>query len=154
MAEGSVLALQEKCTMSTGQSKKRFRVLETTFSTEEIEDVDSPEELLLPDEHPALRDGSIRKWLSTSTTTLTEDECEGRQCVATKDAGIFSRVKVTSGCMCKLFVVIYLLGCLLISTLYIVIYGPNELYLVPETSHKTMIKVRSIFSKIVCQNIN
>ena len=134
-------ALQEKNRMSTGQSQKRFRVLETAFLTEDNEDLDSPAELLLPDEHPAQREVIIRKWLNSSTSTITEeDESDERRCVA-KDTGVFAKVKVSSSCMCKLFVVLYLLGCLLVSTLYIAIYGPNELYLMPETSHKSLTKV-------------
>ena len=54
---------------SSVSSKKRLRVLEseTVFATEEFDDMDSPEELLLPDEHLAKRDGIIRKLLTTST---------------------------------------------------------------------------------------
>ena len=133
-------------------SKKRLRVLEneTTFLTDDNEDMDSPEELLLPDEHLAKRDGMIRKLLTSNTTATVieeeeEDESDVRQCVA-KHGGACSRVKVTSGCMCKLFVIMYLLGCLLVSTLYIAIYGPNELYLIPETTHKATVKVQSLLS--------
>lgn len=130
-----------------GRSKKRLNVMmeqESRFMTDENdENIDSPEELLLPDEHGVQREAIIRQWLSSSADrSLTEDESDDneRQYVA-KDTGIFSGVKISGSCMCKLLVVVYLLGCLLVSTLYIVIYGPNELYLVPEKPPKPLIKV-------------
>ena len=44
----------------------------------------------------------------------------------------WTKIRVTGSCLCKLFVVIYLMACLLVSALYIAIYGPNELFYMPE----------------------
>lgn len=44
----------------------------------------------------------------------------------------WTKIRVTGSCLCKLFVVIYLMACLLVSALYIAIYGPNELFYLPE----------------------
>ena len=44
----------------------------------------------------------------------------------------WTRIRITGSCLCKLFVVIYLMACLLVSALYIAIYGPNELFYMPE----------------------
>lgn len=69
----------------------------------------------------------LRKWLaSSSSAPLVDDEIDDEVCC-------MSNVKITGTCFCKIFVVLYLLACLLVSALYIAIYGPNELYLMPET---------------------
>ena len=44
----------------------------------------------------------------------------------------WTKIRITGSCLCKLFVVIYLMACLLVSALYIAIYGPNELFYMPE----------------------
>ena len=63
-----------------------------------------------------------------------------------KGGGRFYRVKVTGACLCKLSILIYLLACVLVSALYVAIYGPNELYTSPEVAishpnHPTMVRV-------------
>ena len=68
----------------------------------------------------------LRKWLASSSPAPLEDEVDDETCC-------MSNVKITGTCFCKIFVVLYLLACLLVSALYIAIYGPNELYLMPET---------------------
>ena len=140
---GRSYSLQEAQRASTGQTKKRFALSEneTEFLTEELEDTDSPEELLLPDEHQDQKDPILMKWLSSTTLSENEEERDARPSIK-KESGVFSRIKLTSSCLCKLFVVLYLLGCLLVSTLYIAIYGPNELYLMPEPSNNKIVKVK------------
>ena len=53
---------------------------------------------------------------------------------------------MTGACLCKLSILIYLLACVLVSALYVAIYGPNELYTSPEVAishpnHPTMVRV-------------
>ena len=47
----------------------------------------------------------------------------------------WTKIRITGSCLCKLFVLIYLMACLLVSALYIAIYGPNELFYMPEAQH-------------------
>lgn len=106
---------------------------------DEFEDTDTkynPEQLLLPGQRSG-REAMLRKWLAShpsSSDSLNneggdedklDDDVESERCC-------LSNIKVTGTCLCKLFVVMYLLMCLLVSALYVAIYGPNELYLVHE----------------------
>ena len=146
----------------SGAPKKEERVTKDITDTpirsdaEDLEDTyfkDCPEQLLLPpvgqeEQHPlaldyrresnleADRDAMLRKWLVTSSQgdMVAEDE-EIDTSIEDDNGCCASRMKVSGSCLCKLFVVMYLLACLLISALYIAIYGPNELYLTPEAPH-------------------
>lgn len=70
----------------------------------------------------------LRKWLATASPAPLDDIDEKEN----DETCCVSNIKVTGTCFCKIFVVLYLLACLLVSALYIAIYGPNELYLMPE----------------------
>lgn len=130
-----------------GGRKVRLKEKDVTEEQEEIDCKDSPEELLLPREHCSqiTREAMLRKWLHSNPDTFVreeednEDEEQDEECLI-KEGNVFSRIKVTGSCLCKLFVIIYLLACLLVSALYIAIYGPNELYLIPEGPNKIPLK--------------
>lgn len=64
-----------------------------------------------------------------------EEEKKGIASTAGERRGCLSRVSVTGSCLCKLSIVIYLLACVLVSALYVAIYGPNELYTSPDVGH-------------------
>ena len=64
---------------------------------------------------------------------LTQDEKMDDEKADIKNAEKWwTKIRITGSCLCKLFVVIYLVACLLVSALYIAIYGPNELFYMPE----------------------
>ena len=85
---------------------------------------------------------AVQTWLDRSPPPYEELVGEERELEEEKDAnsgedkggGYLTRVRVTGACLCKLSIVVYLLACVLVSALYVAIYGPNELYTTPEVA--------------------
>ena len=135
--------MAESSVSLTDKSRLSFGVQET----EELEEMEGSgaDQLLLPlkGRHSDLdeKQEMLRQWLISSDQILDneevdEEEEDGEQLKVVRH---FSEERCcqfrTSGtCFCKLFVVVYLMACLLVSALYVAIYGPNELYILPETS--------------------
>lgn len=109
-----------------GKTRVSFHLQEA----EELEELEgSPEELLLPssETRPDLeREKMLRQWLISSPDD--EDEMEAKS----PESDSCCHIKTSGTCFCKLFVVAYLIACLLVSALYVAIYGPNELYITPQ----------------------
>ena len=93
---------------------------------------------------------AVQTWLDRSPPpyeqVVKEEEETTNKKGEEKGGGRFYRVKVTGACLCKLSILIYLLACVLVSALYVAIYGPNELYTSPEVAishpnHPTMVRV-------------
>lgn len=112
----------------------------TPLQTEDLDESRDAEAVrfLLHCDQPSLvneKDIMLRKWLnSSSTNSNEEDDDEEEEDIVTRGGEVccLNNIKVTGTCFCKFFVVLYLLTCLLVSALYIAIYGPSELYLMPE----------------------
>jgi hypothetical protein len=114
---------------STRSGQENFHI------AEDIDELDgNPEQYLLPESSPldSEKEEMLRKWLASNIpagkVVIEPDEhpklYRNRCCCDT----------VTGTCFCKIFVILYLFVCILISSLYIAIYGPNELFLMSETS--------------------
>ena len=120
---------------------------ETTEHVGKIKDASTQKLLTYVEKSDAMM--AVQTWLDHSPPPyeqVVKEEEETTSKEEEKGGGRFYRVKVTGACLCKLSILIYLLACVLVSALYVAIYGPNELYTSPEVAiphpnHPTMVRV-------------